>query len=150
MPYNTLHQKGGTMSAKPAKKKIPSEKESEFSAAFDALRAILAPYAGKDMRVAQDKPDCYYIETKFSVMGRGPVMFAAVRRGKGYVSYHLLPLYMDPPLQSKVSAELKRRKQGKACFNFSKPDKKLFSDLAELTRLGHESFKKLSDAAANV
>jgi len=70
------------------------------------------------------------------VMGRGPMMFAAVRKGKGYVSYHLLPLYMNPTLQSKVSAELKRRKQGKACFNFAKPDQKLFAEVAEITRLG--------------
>lgn len=69
-------------------------------------------------------------------------MFAAVRTGKGYVSYHLLPIYMNPHLQNKISAELKRRKQGKACFNFSQPDEKLFAELAELTRLGLESFRK--------
>ncbi|HEY6967819.1 MAG TPA: hypothetical protein VJA94_01335, partial [Candidatus Angelobacter sp.] len=91
-----------------------------------------------------DKPDYYYIETKFPVMGRETVMFGAVRKGKGYVSYHLLPLYMNEPLQKKVSAELGRRKQGKACFNFTRPDEKLFAELAELTRLGLESFKKLS------
>jgi len=132
------------MPAKTAAQKGSTEKKSDFSAAFKALREILTPYASRDMRVVHDKPDYYYLETTFSVMGRGPMMFAAVRAGKNYVSYHLLPLYMNPPLQSKVSADLKRRKQGKACFNFAKPDEKLFAELAELTRLGLESFKKAS------
>lgn len=135
------------MPAKAASKKAPAGKKknsTDFSATFKALRAILVPYATGGMKVVHDKPDYYYIETNFSVMGRGPVMFACVRTGKGYVSYHLLPLYMNPPLQNKVPAELKRRKQGKACFNFSQPDEKLFAELAELTRLGLESFKKLS------
>lgn len=129
---------------KAASKKTTPDKESDFVATFAGLKKILAPYATKNMRVVHDKPDYYYIETKFSVMGRGPVMFAAVRKGKGYVSYHLLPLYMNESLQKKVSAELARRKQGKACFNFTKPDETLFVELAELTRLGLESFKKLS------
>jgi len=127
------------MPAKAARKKKPDD----FSATFKALRAILEPYATGKMKVVQDKPDYYYLETAFSVMGRGSVMFAAVRKGKAYVSYHLMPIYMNPALQSRVSPELQRRKQGKACFNFSQPDHKLFVELAELTRLGFEGFKKL-------
>jgi hypothetical protein len=135
------------MPAKPVKKKSLAQKQSEFGAAFHALRALLTPYVGKDMRVVRDQPDYYFLETGFSVMGRGPVMFAAVRRGKNYVSYHLMPLYMNEPLQRRISPELKMRKQGKACFNFVAPDEKLFSEIAELTRLGFESFKKLSFTA---
>ncbi|HEY6971707.1 MAG TPA: hypothetical protein VJA94_21025, partial [Candidatus Angelobacter sp.] len=84
---------------KAATKKSTREKESDFSATFTALKKILAPYASQNMRVTEDKPDYYYIETKFPVMGRETVMFGAVRKGKGYVSYHLLPLYMNEPLQ---------------------------------------------------
>lgn len=135
------------MPTKTISKTRTAEQQADFAATFIALKKILVHYVAKDMRVVQDKPDYYYIETKFSVMGRGPVMFGAVRKGKGYVSYHLLPLYMNPPLQQKVSAELRRRKQGKACFNFTKPDEKLFAELAELTRLGFECFKKLSERA---
>ena len=130
------------MPAKTAGQKTSGEKKSDFSATFKALREILTPYASKETRVVHDKPGYYYLETTFSVMGRGPMMFAAVRKGKGYVSYHLLPLYMNPTLQSKVSADLKRRKQGKACFNFAKPDEKLFAEVAEITWLGWEAFKK--------
>lgn len=133
------------MTAKPAQKKVSGEKPADFSATFQALRAILVPYSKLGSKVVHDKPDNYYLETTFSVMGRGPVMFAAVRTGKSYVSYHLLPLYMNPLLHNKVSAELNRRRQGKACFNFSHPDEKLFAELAEITRLGFEDFKKLSN-----
>ncbi len=136
------------MPEKAANNKSLAGKRSEFAAVFAGLRAILAPYAGKEMRVAHDEPDYYYLETKFSVLGRGPVMFAAVRRGKNYVSYHLMPLYMNAPLQAKVSPELKRRQQGKACFNFATPDETLFAEIAELTKIGFEDFKKLSRKAS--
>lgn len=135
------------MPSKSARKKPPTGKHLEFAATFAALREILTPYAAQGMRVVQDKPGYYYLETNFSVMGRGPVMFAAVRTGKGYVSYHLLPIYMNPSLQDRISTELKKRKQGKACFNFVKPDEKLFAEISELTRLALESFKKLSTKA---
>jgi len=127
-------------------KKVTHEKVADFDSTFTALRNILKPYVAGNMRVVHDKPDYYCIETKFPVMGRESIMFGAVRTGKAYVSYHLLPLYMNEPLQKKVSPELNRRKQGKACFNFVQPDEKLFAELAELTRLGFESFKKLSSA----
>ena len=97
--------------AKSASQKTSTSKGNDFIATFSALKKILAPYTAGDMRVVHDKPDYYYVETKFSVMGRGPVMFGAVRKGKGYVSYHLMPLYMNQPLQNKISAELKQRKQ---------------------------------------
>jgi hypothetical protein len=136
------------MPVKAANKKIKTGSRSNFAATFAALRAILVPYAGKDLRVVHDERDYYYLETRFSVMGRGPVMFAAVRTGKNYVSYHLMPLYMNEPLQARISPELKQRKQGKACFNFTQPDDKLFAEIGELTRLGLESFRKLNKAAS--
>lgn len=135
------------MSAKPARKKMSGKDPDAFAATFQALRAVLVPYASRSMKVMQDKPDYYYLETTFPVMGRRTLMFAAVRKGKAYVSYHLLPLYMNPSLQNKVSVELNRRKQGKACFNFSHPDEKLFAELVEITRFGFEDFKKLSKSS---
>jgi hypothetical protein len=51
------------------------------------------------------------------------------------VSYHLMPLYMNPTLQAMVSPELKKRMQGKACFNFKKePEPALLKELAALTK----------------
>lgn len=59
-----------------------------------------------------------------------------------------MPLYMNQTLQGKLSAEMKRRKQGKTCLNFSKPDKKLFAEVATLTKLAMECFKKLAASEA--
>lgn len=115
----------------------------EFTTVFRALRAILVPYTKKRARVAHDTPTYYYVETTFPILRGKPTMFAAVRRGKSYVSYHLLPLYMNPRLQGKVPAELKRRQQGKACFNFAQPDRRLFAALSRLSRLAWADFEKL-------
>src|SRR5215467_11121458 len=106
------------MPAKTAGQKVSGEKQGDFSATFKALREILTPYASKEVRVVHDKPDYYYLETTFSVMGRGPMMFAAVRKGKGYISYHLLPLYMNPSLQKQGFSRLEAQKTGQSVFQF--------------------------------
>ena len=66
---------------------------------------------------------------------------AAVRVGKSYVSYHLMPVYAMPELLTAISPELRRRKQGKACFNFTRIDEDLFSELAALTATGIDRFR---------
>jgi len=46
-----------------------------------------------------------------------------------------------------MSPELKRRMQGKSCFNFKEIDEKLFKELARLTKAGAAKFtnKKFID-----
>ena len=132
------------MPAKAVAKKTSANKQADFAETFKQLRAILTPYTRKKMRVVQDTPDHYYIETEFPVYRGKRVMFAAVRIGKSYVSYHLLPLYMNQTMQASLSPELKKRQQGKACLNFSKPDKKLFAEISRLTEEGLECFRKLA------
>jgi hypothetical protein len=41
-----------------------------------------------------------------------------VRKGKSYVSFHLIPVYMFPDLLKGLSPALEKRMQGKSCFNF--------------------------------
>jgi hypothetical protein len=66
---------------------------------------------------------------------------AGIRVGKSYVSYYLMPVYGMPELLSGVSPELRRRMQGKACFNFTRVDEALFAELATLTATGIERFR---------
>ncbi len=113
--------------------------KAELPATFEQLKKILKPYAAK-LRVAQDTPQWYSLETKDAVWRGRPCMFAAVRLGKGYVSYYLMSVYADKSADKQISPELKRRKQGKSCFNFTAPDAKLFAELAELTEAGAQSF----------
>ena len=44
-----------------------------------------------------------------------PIWFGAVRIGKAYVSYHLMPIYTEPALAAAVPDGLKKRMQGKSC-----------------------------------
>ena len=62
--------------------------------------------------------------------------FGAVQVRKGYVSYHLMPVYSHAALRDQVSPELGKRMQGKSCFNFKKSDPALFDELERLTAEG--------------
>jgi hypothetical protein len=42
--------------------------------------------------------------------------FAGVRLGKAYVSFYLMPVYVEPKLLDGISPELKKRMQGESCF----------------------------------
>jgi hypothetical protein len=49
---------------------------------------------------------------------------------------------MFPELLKGVSPGLKKRMQGKSCFNFNAVDEQVFSELVELTKKGFEKFKQ--------
>jgi hypothetical protein len=67
--------------------------------------------------------------------------FGSVRLGKAYVSFHLMPLYMNPALSQSISASLKKRMQGKTCFNFKvEPAAEILSELEQLTEAGLKQF----------
>jgi hypothetical protein len=68
------------------------------------------------------------------------VMFAGIKLGKRYVSYYLMSVHSDPGALESMSPELRRRMQGKSCFNFTRIDEALFDELDELTRRGREQY----------
>ena len=43
-------------------------------------------------------------------------------------------------MMASMSPALKKRKQGKSCFNFKTPDDALFAELAQITKMGAEWF----------
>ena len=67
-------------------------------------------------------------------------MFAGVRKGKRYVSYHLFSVYLEPGQLDGISPELRRRMQGKSCFNFTRVDDALFDELDGLTERGRDLY----------
>jgi hypothetical protein len=114
--------------------------KSDFAATFVALKPVLAQYE-KRLKVKLDTPIEYTVLTKsaspFPQHKGEPLYFGSVRLGKAYVSFHLLPLYMCPELPKSISPALKKRMQGKACFNFkSEPEPELVADLKRLTAEG--------------
>lgn len=121
--------------AKPAKEKTPARAKAEkpdLAPVFAELRELLKRLVGKDLVVQTDKPGDYHLEAP-SILHRGkPLYFAGVRTGKNYVSFHLLFLYFNPAALKMISPALKKRMQGKACFNFSAIDEVCFAELKGL------------------
>ncbi len=116
----------------------------EFQSAFKKLRAILEPYAAK-LVLVHDTDTYYYLDTKLVMpANKLPLFFAAASIKKSYVSFYLMPVYVCPELAELVSPALKKRMQGKSCFNFKSVDENLFAELAKLTAAG---FKKFQDPA---
>lgn len=113
---------------------------SDFAAVFATLKTVLGKYA-KRLSVKADTPVEYTLVTKsaspFPQHKGEPLYFGSVRQGRAYVSFHLMPLYMCPDLTKSVSPALKKRMQGKTCFNFkSGPDPELTAELKRLTEAG--------------
>jgi hypothetical protein len=108
---------------------------ADFDATFAALREILRPYA-KNCVVVHDTPDNYYLDSKYTAPNGHPLFFGAVRKGKSYVSFHLIPVYMFPELLKGLSPAMKKRMQGKSCFNFKTVDEEQLAELRELTERG--------------
>ena len=112
---------------------------TSFDEVFRKLRAIFKPYA-KKMVVVRDTPSCYYLDTRYLMKNKKPLCFGAVRLGKNYVSFHLMSVYASPDLLKAMSPELKKRMQGKSCFNCKEVDEKLFQELDKLTKAGVARF----------
>jgi hypothetical protein len=115
-----------------------SRQASDFDAVFQRLRGILEPY-GRRLHVIDDSHGGYSIDMAPEGERNPTTWFAGVRRGKAYVSYYLMPVYVEPSLLDDVSPELRKRMQGKSCFNFRSVDEALMTELAELTRRGYEA-----------
>jgi hypothetical protein len=110
---------------------------SDFAATFAALKPVLGKYE-KRLFVKTDTPIEYMVLTKsaspFPQHKGEPLYFGGVRLGKAYVSFHLVALYMCPEMQKRITPALKKRMQGKACFNFkTQPEPELLADLKRLT-----------------
>jgi len=118
--------------------------KDSFQQVFDALKPVFEEYAGR-LAIQVDEPGQYYLETK-AAAASGPykgrrLQFGGVKIGKAYVSFHLMPIYMNPKLQAAISPELKKRMQGKSCFNFTSLDPSHIAELKKLTKAGFDEFK---------
>jgi hypothetical protein len=102
--------------------------DTELKAAFTELRTLLAKHA-KGRAVVHDTADHFYVnEVTPDAKGKA-IFFGAVKIGTGKVAFHLMPIYAHPELLAKISPELKKRMQGKSCFNFKTVDPALFREL---------------------
>lgn len=119
--------------------KVSAKDEKNFEATFDGLKLLLTPYE-KQLRITADEPGNYMTMTQSANFKGKPLMFAAVMT-KSYVAFHFFPVYMFPDLLNGISPELKKRMQGKTCWNFKKTDEKLFDELGRLVEAGFRRFE---------
>jgi len=108
---------------------------------FDTLRKMLSKYESK-LAIVKDEPTNYYLNTPIPEGKKKGEFFAAVQMKKSYVAYHLMPVYYNPDLLSTISEDLKKRMQGKSCFNFKSDDTALFKELTSLTKVAFDYYKK--------
>eukprot|EP01036_Dinobryon_divergens_P041097 gene41097-54445_t len=101
----------------------------------------MAPYAAR-LDAKKDDETELYVDTRHLQKNKKPLFFGAVQVKKAYVSYHLMPVYLQPALLAGLSPELKARMQGKSCFNFTSSEAALLKELAALTEAGFASYQE--------
>ena len=113
-----------------------------FDTTFKTLRGILKPYS-KRLLVQTDTPAAFTLALRDVTdrIGR-PLFFGGVRKGKAYVSYHLMGVYVHPELVKDLSPGLRKRMQGKSCFNFTSIDPEHVKELTALTKKSVTRFNK--------
>ena len=116
---------------------------ADFSETFATLRGMLRQHAAR-LVVTADTPTNFMVASSSMKDRAGrPLFVAAVQIRKTYVSYHLMPVYAMPALVKTLSPGLKKRMQGKACFNFTTIEPAHVKELSRLTRTGVAKFKHL-------
>ena len=116
-------------------------KELDAAPVFEELKKIFKDYADQ-LDLVHDIEGNYYLDTHHIMKNKKPLFFGAVQVKKNHVSYHLMPVYQEPKLLDSISDTLKKKMQGKSCFNFKKVEPELFEELAELTKAGYEHYSK--------
>lgn len=104
---------------------------ADFEAVHARLRELLEPFRDRLVTGADSDAGLTLVKTG---NGRPDDFVAGTRRGKRYVSYYLMAVYLEPELLDAASPELRRRMQGKSCFNFTKVDPAVFEELRKLTQ----------------
>ena len=110
----------------------------DFPGVAARLRAIIEAHADGLLFSASPAGD---VKLERPPGGRPWDYVAGTRIGKSYVSFYLMPVYAMPELLAALSPGLRRRMQGKACFNFTRVDEALLAELAALTASGIDRFR---------
>ncbi|WMS44758.1 hypothetical protein RDV64_10405 [Acuticoccus sp. MNP-M23] len=112
----------------------------DLTAVFQALRPLYSAHAARCV-VTADEPGRYYLSVhKVREKDGYRMSVGGVEIKKAYVSAHLMPVYVHPEMLGGLSPALRKRMQGKSCFNFRTPDPGLFEELGQLVDAGIDRF----------
>jgi len=116
--------------------------ENEFPAIFQHIRELYKAHAPAAV-VLHDEPDRYSLGThKVRPKDGYRFWFGSVEIKKNYVSAHVMPVYVHPELLATISPALRKRMQGKGCFNFKVKDEALLAELGSLITRGAKCFAR--------
>lgn len=107
---------------------------------YTELKGIMLPYV-EQLDCKTDRDGELHLDTRHVMNNGRPLWFGGVQIKKNYVSYHLMPVYVNTELLADISPALKKRMQGKSCFNFASCDQSLFTELAALTEAGFQDYR---------
>jgi hypothetical protein len=139
---STKKRSGATKKAASPKKRgaaALSPTDRRFGDTYDRLRALLNPY-DEHLDVRRDGEAGYESWCTGEFRGR-EVFFAGVREGTAYVSFHFFPVYTQPDLLTGIDPALRKRMQGKSCFNFKTLEETLERSLEALIKTGFERYR---------
>jgi len=109
-------------------------------ALFSSLRDILRVYSGS-LQIVHDEEHHFYANCQRSDAKGKAQFFGAVKvSGRKHV-FHFMPIYDFPELLVDISPELRKRMQGKSCFNFEAVDPSLLVELKRLVEQGAARYK---------
>ena len=113
----------------------------DFGPIFERIRALFKAHEDRCVPLV-DEPGRYFLGTHEVRAKDGyRTQFGGVEVKKNYVSAHLMPVYTHPDLLDQASPALRKRMQGKSCFNFKALDEPLMAELGELIDRGAARFK---------
>jgi hypothetical protein len=117
---------------------------TDFEAGHVLLKAILTSQVSNDLVVTKDGPAGLALEFR-GLEGKPWGYVGGTRLGKSYVSYDLMPVYGDPALASTISPAAREAAPGQACFNFTKIDEALLTELPALTARSIPGWREQAD-----
>ena len=119
---------------------------ADFDGVHERLKEILRRHAD-GLAITRDGPGGMAVEVP-GLEGKPWGYVGGTRLGKSYVSFYLMPVYASPELAASLSPGLARRRQGKACFNFTKVDEALLAELESVTARGITGYRAVAEANA--
>ena len=113
----------------------------DLTAVRDRLIAIMRPFEKGTLKLTITEGWDYGLAGPATAHSIGKaVWFGGVNTTKKYVSYYLMPVYSFPDLLEGMSPELKKRMQGKSCWNFRVVDEMLLAELAAMTKKAYRRY----------
>lgn len=108
----------------------PQPPKADFAEVDRRLRQIFDPMRA---RLVATKDDADGLMLQIPGLEDQPWGYVGgTRIGKRYVSIYLMSVYAQPETVESMSPALRRRMQGKSCFNFTTVDEPLFEELAQI------------------